>query len=41
MPGLELEGVNVWLGAQHVLKNIDLNVAQGECVALLGVQKFL
>lgn len=36
MPGLELERVNVWLGAQHVLKNIDLNVAQGECVALLG-----
>ncbi len=36
MPGLELEGVNVWLGAQHVLKNIDLSVAQGECVALLG-----
>ena len=36
MPGLELEGVNVWLGTQHVLKNIDLSVAQGECVALLG-----
>lgn len=36
MPGLELEGVNVWLGAQHVLKNINLSVAQGECVALLG-----
>ena len=36
MPGLELEGVNVWLGAQHVLKKIDLSVAQGECVALLG-----
>ncbi|NQW83438.1 MAG: ABC transporter ATP-binding protein [Alcaligenaceae bacterium] len=36
MSGLELEGVNVWLGAQHVLKNIDLSVAQGECVALLG-----
>jgi len=36
MPGLELEGVNVWLGAQHVLKNIDLSVAEGECVALLG-----
>ncbi|PHY08015.1 MAG: polyamine ABC transporter ATP-binding protein [Alcaligenaceae bacterium] len=36
MSGLELNGVNVWLGEQHVLKNIDLSVAQGECVALLG-----
>ncbi len=36
MSGLELNGVNVWLGAQHILKNIDLSVAQGECVALLG-----
>ena len=36
MSGLELNGVNVWLGAQHILKNIDLSVTQGECVALLG-----
>ncbi|MER1968892.1 ABC transporter ATP-binding protein [Castellaniella sp. GW247-6E4] len=36
MDGLELSGVNVWLGEQHILKDVNLSVAQGECVALLG-----
>ena len=36
MAGLNLEGIGVWLGGQQILKDVDLSVVDGECVALLG-----
>lgn len=33
---IDAEGVNTWLGDQHVLHDINLRVAAGEVVALLG-----
>jgi len=36
MAGLELEAVRVWIGNHEILKGVDLNVAKGECLALLG-----
>lgn len=34
--GLELKSVGVWIDAHPILRQVDLSVAQGECVALLG-----
>ncbi|MEI6114259.1 MAG: ABC transporter ATP-binding protein [Burkholderiales bacterium] len=34
--GLELKSVGVWIDANPILRQVDLSVAQGECVALLG-----
>ena len=33
---LEVRDLHAWYGESHVLHGIDFNVAQGECVALLG-----
>lgn len=33
---ISIKGVNKWYGSFHVLKNIDLEVAQGEVVVILG-----
>ena len=33
---LSISGLNAWYGESHVLHGIDLTVAQGECVTLLG-----
>ena len=33
---LELRGVNAWYGESHVLHGVDLDVAEGEVVTLLG-----
>ena len=35
-PIIQLRGVNKWFGSHHVLKNIDLDVAQGEVLVLCG-----
>ncbi len=35
-PLLELRGVNAWYGESHVLHGVDLDVADGEVVTLLG-----
>jgi branched-chain amino acid transport system ATP-binding protein len=36
MSMLELRGVNSFYGSSHVLFDIDLEIEEGECVALLG-----
>ncbi len=36
MSMLELRGINSFYGSSHVLFDIDLDVQEGECVALLG-----
>ena len=36
MSMLELRGVNSFYGSSHVLFDIDLDIDEGECVALLG-----
>lgn len=36
MAMLELDGLNGWYGASHVLHNISFSVEQGEIVALVG-----
>jgi branched-chain amino acid transport system ATP-binding protein len=36
MSMLELRGVNSYYGSSHVLFDIDLEIKEGECVALLG-----
>ncbi|MCQ9615453.1 ABC transporter ATP-binding protein [Paenalcaligenes niemegkensis] len=33
---LEISGLNAWYGESHVLHGVDLSVAQGEIVTLLG-----
>jgi general L-amino acid transport system ATP-binding protein len=33
---IEIKGVNKWFGAFHVLKNVDLTVAQGEKIVICG-----
>ncbi len=33
---LEIKGLNAWYGTSHVLQGIDLNVARGELVCLVG-----
>ncbi|MDH4173819.1 MAG: amino acid ABC transporter ATP-binding protein [Betaproteobacteria bacterium] len=33
---IEIKGVNKWFGAFHVLKNVDLAVAQGEKIVICG-----
>ena len=33
---LTIEKLNAWYGSSHVLQNVELNVQQGELVALLG-----
>lgn len=33
---LEAEGVNAWYGSSHVLHGIDLSIARGQTVGLLG-----
>ncbi|MDH5210847.1 MAG: amino acid ABC transporter ATP-binding protein [Betaproteobacteria bacterium] len=33
---IEIKGVNKWFGAFHVLKNVDLSVAQGEKIVICG-----
>lgn len=33
---LEMRGINSFYGSSHVLFDIDLDIAEGECVALLG-----
>ena len=35
-PMIEMRGVNKWYGAFHVLKNVDLDVAQGEKIVICG-----
>jgi general L-amino acid transport system ATP-binding protein len=35
-PAIRLEGVNKWFGALHVLRDINLTVAQGERVVVCG-----
>ncbi len=35
-PMIEIKGVNKWFGAFHVLKNVDLSVAQGEKIVICG-----
>ena len=35
-PMIEIKGVNKWFGAFHVLKNVDLAVAQGEKIVICG-----
>jgi branched-chain amino acid transport system ATP-binding protein len=35
-PFLEVRGLNAWYGESHVLHGVDLDVAKGETVALLG-----
>ena len=35
-PIIQLQGVNKWYGQFHVLKDINLNVAQGERIVLCG-----
>ncbi len=35
-PAVEARGVHVHLGASHILRGVDLTVARGEVVALLG-----
>lgn len=36
VPAVEARGVHVRLGASHILRGVDLTVARGEVVALLG-----
>ena len=36
MPIIEMQKVNKWFGALHVLKNIDLQVEKGEVVVVIG-----
>ena len=36
MAMLEIEGLNAWYGASHVLHGVSLGVARGEIVALVG-----
>ena len=33
---LRIEGLNAWYGASHVLQGVDLEVAEGEIVCLVG-----
>jgi len=35
-PMIEIKGVNKWFGAFHVLKNVELSVAQGEKIVICG-----
>ena len=35
-PIIQLQGVNKWYGQFHVLKDINLNVKQGERIVLCG-----
>src|SRR5690606_3385037 len=35
-PLLEVEGLNAWYGAAHILHGVSLNVGRGEVVALMG-----
>lgn len=35
-PAVVIEGVNKWFGDQHVLRDIDLTVASGERIVLIG-----
>ncbi|MEK1907360.1 MAG: ATP-binding cassette domain-containing protein, partial [Pseudomonas sp.] len=35
-PIISLQGVNKWYGQFHVLKDINLNVKQGERIVLCG-----
>ncbi|MBF6622212.1 MAG: amino acid ABC transporter ATP-binding protein [Pseudomonas stutzeri] len=35
-PVIQMQGVNKWFGQFHVLKDIDLNVSQGERIVLCG-----
>ena len=35
-PAVEFAGVNAWFGATHVLRDIDLAVAQAETVVICG-----
>ena len=35
-PMLEVESLNVWYGAAHILHGVSLNVRRGEVVALMG-----
>jgi len=35
-PLLVLEGVNKWFGDQHVLRDVDLQVARGEVLVVIG-----
>lgn len=36
MTGLDLKDICVWLDGHQILFNVNLSIAQGECVALLG-----
>jgi general L-amino acid transport system ATP-binding protein len=36
VPAIEMSGVNKWYGDFHVLRNIDLTVAQGERIVICG-----
>ena len=36
MPLLHVQGVHKWLGANHVLRGIDLTVERGEIVVVIG-----
>lgn len=35
-PLIEVEGLNAWYGAAHILHGVSLNVGRGEVVALMG-----
>ncbi|MGE8398271.1 MAG: ABC transporter ATP-binding protein, partial [Comamonas sp.] len=35
-PLLQVEGLNAWYGAAHILHGVSLNVGRGEVVALMG-----
>ncbi len=35
-PILEARGIHAWYGSSHVLHGIDLQIARGETIGLLG-----
>ena len=35
-PVLEVEGLNAWYGAAHILFDLSFHVGRGEVVALMG-----
>lgn len=33
---VDAQGIHAWYGSSHVLRGVDLHIARGECVGLLG-----